>query len=162
MTKQLTKEQFGMTSEKMFNFALCMFTIGSETYGNGLRSAEKAQYKGDSNQLGQRAHELVNNRKVIKLKTAITGKVVKKYELKAHAVIDRLCKLSGLSPSMDDDKLPPTSEQGQLRSLELLGKNLDLWSDTGQAQAVSITIAAPEPSITSVERPLIEGEINEV
>jgi len=52
-------------------FAEYYYTKGSESFGNGVDSARRAGYRGDTNQLAQRAHELVNNSKVKALKETL-------------------------------------------------------------------------------------------
>ncbi len=68
---ELTREQFNITSERMWMFCLSMYTPGSETFDNATQSAEKAGYKGNNNTLRQTAHKLVTNGNVVKAKTAI-------------------------------------------------------------------------------------------
>lgn len=72
---KLTKEQFDITSERMWLFALYMYTMGSESFGNGRESAKRARYKGTNNALDQRQHELVSNSKVRAVKAAICDEI---------------------------------------------------------------------------------------
>jgi hypothetical protein len=67
----LTKEQFGITSEKMFNFALCMFDPASDTYDNGTKSMKAAKFNGNDNTLAVRASSLIRNDKIIAVKDAL-------------------------------------------------------------------------------------------
>jgi len=67
-------------TQKQIAFANAMYTIGLDTFGNGQRSAEAAGYSGNDNTLRQTAHKLVTNGNVIKLKTVIQAKTVKKLD----------------------------------------------------------------------------------
>lgn len=102
--KQLTREQFGITSEKMFNFALYMFSPNSETYDNGTKSAGKAGYKGKDNYLARVASENVRKCKIIAVKDALQAKAREKVEMSRDMLIDNMRSIV-LEGDKDSDKI---------------------------------------------------------
>jgi len=59
---------------KQTAFAQAMFTIGLDTFGNGVQSAKKAGYKGNDGTLESIASENLSKPVIIALKTAIQAK----------------------------------------------------------------------------------------
>jgi len=98
-------------TEKQSLFSKYMFTPGSESFGNGVKSARRAGYKGDINQLGQRAHELVNNSKIKAEKQQIQAENEEKIE------IDRDYCIEKTKAILESSK----AERTKLIALSLLG-----------------------------------------
>jgi hypothetical protein len=109
----LTKEQFGITSEKMFNFAIYMFDPGSETYDNGTQSARMAGYKGNDNTLAVTANQYLRKPKVIAVKQALHK------QLKTVNVANRRKRQEFWTNMMLNAK----SDADKLRASELLGRS---------------------------------------
>lgn len=127
--KVLNQEEYGLT-HKQWLFALGMYTPGSESEGNGTESARQAGYKGSDYTLGRAAHDNTRNHKVMEAKKLIQGEV---YVLTAEKVLNRLMLLSGLEEAVAGDVAKPsTTDAGQIRSLDLLGKHLKLWDRAGE------------------------------
>jgi len=98
-------------TEKQTLFAKYMYTPGSESFGNGRKSAKRAGYKGNSLALRQRAHECVTNRNVLSLKKQIQAESAKK----ARITRDYLIKQA------NDILANSTNERNKLSALSLLG-----------------------------------------
>lgn len=158
LTKQLDPLDYGITSQKLWMFCLCNFTAGSDTFDNATESARIAYGDKADNVLASLGSRMLRNVKVIKAKAAIQGPEVKKFELKAEQVINRLSQYAGLQATSDDSPIKTATSNDELRALEMLGKRFSLWSDTGQQQAVKITIAAPEQPIALQSSPVVAVE----
>ena len=65
-------------TEKQSLFCKAMFTVGSETFGNGTKSARIAGYKGSDDYLARVASENVRKCKIIKEKARIQAKTNQK------------------------------------------------------------------------------------
>lgn len=81
---------------------------------NGTAAARIAGYKGNTNQLGQRAHELVNNSKV---KDEIDKQLA---EIKAENIANRQQRQQFWTSMMSDEN---ASNGDKLRASELLGRS---------------------------------------
>lgn len=80
-------------TQKQQLFYKYYYTHGSESFGNGPKSAKRAGYKGNDNTLRQRAHELVTNSNASKEKARIqaetgadVGYTVKNYQDELESV----------------------------------------------------------------------------
>ena len=98
-------------TEKQSLFSTAMFTIGSLEFGNGIASARKAGYSGTNNTLGQRAHELVNNSKVIAEKERIQADIKDKTAVDRDYLIEQT---KDILISSNDNRL-------KIKALSLLG-----------------------------------------
>ena len=67
-------------TEKMRQFAINMYTIGSDAYSNGTESARQAGYKGTDNYLAMTASRLIRNDKIKQLKDEIQTETAKEYQ----------------------------------------------------------------------------------
>jgi len=67
-------------TEKQKLFCKYMFTVGGETFGNGLESARKAGYRGNNNTLKQIAHKMVTNGNCLREKEQIQAETAEKIE----------------------------------------------------------------------------------
>jgi hypothetical protein len=97
--------------------------------GNGLQAAKKAGYSGDSNTLGQRAHELVNNSKVKAYIEAETAKITAINNIKIKTRLERQAFWSNMMDNAGNDA-------DKLRASELLGKSeADFTDNLNTAQS---------------------------
>ena len=88
-----TSKSQDITSPKMDMFCTYMFTIGSESFGNGTESARKAGYDskgGSDNVLAATASRLLRNVKVIARKEQIQAKTSAKMEHNREIAIQEL------------------------------------------------------------------------
>lgn len=143
----LTKEQFGITSEKMFNFALNMFTPSSETYDNGTQAMRSARYKGNDNVLAVRASSLIRNSKILAVKRALQKDIAKKYDHNLAKAMELLHE--ALDMSRTEHNTPAF-----ISAVRELDDICGLKQQNDNRQAVSIVIQPPEQPVKQV----IEGE----
>lgn len=74
------------------------------------------------------------NKSLIKAIARIDAKTAIKCELSAEKVLTRLMILAGLEEAAANDVAKPsTTDAGQIRSLDLLGKHLKLWDRAGES-----------------------------
>ena len=94
-------------------FSKYIFTIGSESFGNGVESARRAGYKGNDNTLAQTAHKLVINGKIIAEKQRIQAELVKKMDITVNECIDSLAL---------DIRGKDTNKRDKYKAMDLLGE----------------------------------------
>lgn len=94
-----------------------------ETFGNGLRAAEKAGYKGTYSTLGVTAHDNLKNPKV---QLAIQKRA--KGIMDANECLTELSDLARSKPSKNGD----VTTKDKIRSLELVGKAHNLFGENNQ------------------------------
>ena len=137
--QSITKEQFGITSDKMWMLGLNMFTVGSPTFDNGTESARQAGYKGNDNTLAVLAHQYIRKHKMQALKQAIQADTAKELEHNRAIALQML-----------HDTYALAKKQSNTNSMTAVIRELDdisgLKQQTDNRQAVKITIAAPEPA----------------
>ena len=109
-----------------------MFDPGSDTYGNGTRTADIAGYKGNDNQLAQRAHELVRNRKVIAVKEALQK------QLRTENIANRRARQQFWTEVMMSTDGVNMSDR--LRASELLGRSEADFTDNVNASNKTLSI----------------------
>lgn len=112
-------------TEKQALFCQCMFTIGSETFGNGVQSAKKAGYKGNDKTLEVVGSENLSKPIIKAEKARIQAKTVKKMEVTEKDVIGKLLEYARLTPV----KGLIVNNRDSLRALELIGKHLAMFTD---------------------------------
>ena len=89
-------------TEKQRAWTIAMYTVGGDTFGNGIESARTAKYSGNNNTLKQRAYELVTNSNVIKLKEQIQAKTAKKIEYNEDKGISLLHEALAMAKSQSN------------------------------------------------------------
>ena len=98
-------------TEKQSLFSKYMFTIGSDTFGNGTESARKAGYEGEENVLAATASRLLRNVKIISEKQRIQAETVEKLDLSREYCTQKL----------QDIVENGASERNRLTAISLLG-----------------------------------------
>ena len=104
------------------------------TNGHNVSKAYAEAYP-DSNSKASESNgiRLIRNDKIKKAIQAFMDESKEVCKLTAESIITRLQQLSGLAPLKGDDTvLPATTDAGQIRSLDLLGKHLKLWDRAGE------------------------------
>ncbi len=72
-------------------------------------------------------------------------------KLTATSIITRLQQLSGLTPiKAGDTALPATTDAGQIRSLDLLGKHLKLWDRAGEDNTGDTALALSKEALQAL------------
>lgn len=109
-------------TEKETAFCQWLFTPGSETFGNGTRSARKAQYRGNDNVLATIAKENIRKPHIIAEKKRIQQETAKETGITRKRQMDRLDVLY----DMAIDQKNPTSAKGIIAEQnEMLGYHRD-------------------------------------
>lgn len=144
--KPLTKEGFGITSERMWLFSLYMYTIGSESFGNGRESAKRAKYKGTNNALDQRQHELVSNSKVRAVKAALLAEIREKMDWNRETNLKALLTHKG---RLDALLLDHPKNVNYLTAYTAVCRELN--ASSGQHSSTLLVNEPPPPDLTEDE-----------
>ncbi len=116
-----------------------MFTIGLDTFGNGVLSARAAKYKGNENTLSSMSVDNMRNPLILARKGEIQAETAEIVSVSREEIIRELKKLAGL---IDGAKNLNNTER--LRSLELLGKTKHMFVDAEHGSGIGLTITVSE------------------
>lgn len=101
---------------------------------NHVGNAYKKAYPDCNGGWDRLGHRLMKNDEVRAAIQAIKDETNAECKLTAESIISRLQQLSGLTALKEGEtELPATTDAGQIRSLDLLGKHLKLWDRAGEA-----------------------------
>jgi len=90
MAKSTKKTKERPLTGKQELFCTAMFTVGSQSFGNGTESARTAGYKGSDYTLGRQAHDNTRNHKLLKRKHEIQAEIAKIYKHNRDIAIKKL------------------------------------------------------------------------
>ena len=138
-TKRKTK-----LTEKQALFAINMYTIGSQSYGNATLSAKRAGYKGNDNVLANMGNYLIRNPKVLAEKARIQAEITEENKLSRQEVIE------SLRWAVEDGKANG-DRAGVVSAAAWLGKAQGMFSDNLNIKSLTGHVP-PEDIKAAIER----------
>jgi len=126
-------------TERQEQFAINMYTIGSDTFGNATESARKAGYSGNDNTLSQTGIKLVRNGRIKARKAELQAETAKQAEWTRQDAIDTLTKAKTLA-----------IESGNVKDIVAVSRELSAIS--GHHNHVIQTKDVSAPAISEEER----------
>jgi len=130
-----------------------MYTVGSDSFGNGTESARRAGYKGNDNTLSQTAIKLVRNGRIIAEKQRIQAETSKNIDLDRDAIIKRFVSIANSAQANNGDKL---------RANENLAKIIGLYEADNRQRTDNIQLmTAVEWAQDHKVKQLIDDQYND-
>ena len=136
MAKQATVKQEA--------FAAAMYTIGSQTYGNGTASARKAGYNGSENILATVAKQNTRKLQIIKLKQDIQAETAAKLDLSREKQHEKLEKAINMALTNNN---PAAAISGIREENDMLGYHRENAPNQERIQALQGRISDEERRI---------------